>query len=56
MGPSDPVTLRCGEVDLTQAIMGHIGRNVSLRVSRPLYRPKVTMASFEELDVARKGK
>jgi flagellar motor switch protein FliM len=48
--PSDPVTLRCGNVELTQAVMGHIGNHVSVRVSRPLNPPKVTMAAFEAID------
>ena len=48
--PSDPVRLRCGDVDLTEAIMGHIGNHVSVRVARPLNPPKVTMAAFEALD------
>lgn len=34
--PGDPIRLRCGEVELTEAIMGHIGSHVSVRVSRPL--------------------
>ncbi len=33
--PSEPVTLRCGEVNLTEGVMGHIGNHVSVRVSRP---------------------
>jgi flagellar motor switch protein FliM len=48
--PADPVRLRCGGVELTEAIMGHIGNHVSVRVARPLNPPKVTMAAFEALD------
>ncbi|WP_423067563.1 flagellar motor switch protein FliM [Devosia sp. CN2-171] len=48
--PSDPVRLRCGDIELTDAVMGHIGNNVSVRVARPLNPPKVTMASFEAID------
>jgi flagellar motor switch protein FliM len=48
--PSDPVRLRCGAVELTQAVMGHIGKNVSVRVARPLNPPTVTMAAFEAID------
>ena len=33
---SDPVKLKAGNVDLTEGVMGHIGKNVSVRVSRPL--------------------
>ena len=36
--------------DLTEALMGHIGDHVSVRVTRPLNPPKVTMAAFEALD------
>jgi flagellar motor switch protein FliM len=48
--PSEPVRLRCGHVELTEAVMGHIGNNVSVRVSRPLTPPKVTMADFEAIE------
>ena len=44
--PSDPIKLRCGDVELTQAVMGHIGNHVSVRIMRPLNPPKVTMAAF----------
>ena len=49
-GPGDPIKLRCGDIELTEAIMGHIGKNVSVRVARPLNPPKVTMAAFEAID------
>ncbi|WP_417309562.1 flagellar motor switch protein FliM [Devosia sp.] len=48
--PSDPIKLRCGDVELTEAIIGHIGEHVSVRVSQPLNPPRVTMAAFEALD------
>jgi flagellar motor switch protein FliM len=48
--PGDPVKLRCGDVALTEAVMGHIGKHVSVRVARPLNPPKVTMAAFEAID------
>ncbi|QDZ10782.1 flagellar motor switch protein FliM [Devosia ginsengisoli] len=54
--PSDPVRLRCGDVDLTEAVMGHIGNHVSVRVSRPLNPPKVTMAAFEAIDEKMEGR
>ncbi|WIY51637.1 flagellar motor switch protein FliM [Devosia sp. YIM 151766] len=55
-GPSDPIRLRCGDVELTEAIMGHIGKNVSVRVTRPLNPPKVTMAAFEAIDETMEGR
>jgi flagellar motor switch protein FliM len=54
--PHEPVKLRCGEVDLTEALMGHIGNHVSVRVTRPLSPPKVTMAAFEALDKPVEGR
>ena len=54
--PSDPVKLRCGDVELTDAIMGHIGNHVSVRVARPLNPPKVTMAAFEAIDEPLEGR
>jgi flagellar motor switch protein FliM len=54
--PSDPVRLRCGDVELTEAVMGHIGNHVSVRVSRPLNPPKVTMAAFEAIDEKMEGR
>lgn len=54
--PTEPVRLRCGDVDLTDAIMGHIGNHVSVRVTRPLNPPKVTMAAFEALEEDLEGR
>jgi flagellar motor switch protein FliM len=54
--PTDPVQLRCGDVELTEAIMGHIGNHISVRVTRPLNQPKVTMATFEALDEQLEGR
>ena len=54
--PSEPVKLRCGEVELTEGVMGHIGNHVSVRVSRPLNPPKVTMAAFEAIDEKMEGR
>jgi flagellar motor switch protein FliM len=52
--PADPIKLRCGDIELTEAIMGHIGNNVSVRTTRKLNPPKVTMAAFEAIDSAEK--
>lgn len=54
--PTDPVRLRCGGIDLTDAIMGHIGNLVSVRVTRPLNPPKVTMEAFEAIDEKSEGR
>jgi flagellar motor switch protein FliM len=54
--PSDPIALRCGEVEMTEGVIGHVGSHVSVRVSRPLNPPKVTMAAFEALDKSAEGR
>jgi flagellar motor switch protein FliM len=46
---NDPVKLRCGGVDISEALMGHVEKNVSVRVTKPLSPPKVTMAVFEAI-------
>jgi len=51
--PNDPIKLRCGNVEITEAVMGHIGNHVSVRIARPLNPPKVTMAAFEAIDESR---
>jgi len=54
--PQEPVKIRCGDVELTEALMGHIGNHVSVRVTRPLNPPKVTMAVFEAMDKQGEGR
>ena len=54
--PADPVKLRCGSVEMTSGIMGHIGKHISVRVTRPLNPPRVTMAAFEALDQPAEGR
>jgi flagellar motor switch protein FliM len=48
--PEDPVSLRCGDVRLTDGQMGHIGRHISVRAGGGLYPPRVSMAVFEAMD------
>ena len=55
-GPTDPVKLRCGSVEMTSGLMGHIGKHISVRVTRPLNPPRVTMAAFEALDQPAEGR
>jgi flagellar motor switch protein FliM len=54
--PTDPVMLRSGGVELTTAIMGHIGNHVSVRTVRPLNPPKINMAVFEAIDQPQEGR
>jgi flagellar motor switch protein FliM len=45
--PDALVTVRCGDVTLTEGRMGRVGDRVAVRVSKPLRKPKTTFAMFE---------
>lgn len=49
-GPDDPISLRCGDVDLCHAAMGHVDKNISVRSLEALRPPTVTMAVFEAIE------
>ena len=44
------VSVRCGSVTLTEGRMGRVGDRVAIRVTKPLRKPKTTLAMFERLD------
>jgi flagellar motor switch protein FliM len=48
VGPRDAVTIKCGGVSLTEGQMGRVGENISVRVSRKLKRPRMSLAAFEK--------
>src|SRR5580765_6934467 len=48
--PEALVTVRCGDVTLTEGRMGRVGDRVAVRVSKPLRRPHTTFAMFEKAD------
>ena len=48
--PDALVTVRCGDVTLTEGRMGRVGDKVAVRVVKPLRRPKTTYAMFEMAD------
>jgi len=48
--PEALVTVRCGDVTLTEGRMGKVGDRVAVRVSKPLRRPRTTFAMFEKAD------
>src|SRR5882724_7839715 len=48
--PDALVTVRCGDVTLTEGRMGRVGDRVSVRVVKPLRKPRTTFAMFEGLD------
>jgi flagellar motor switch protein FliM len=45
--PDARVTVRCGDVTLTEGRMGRVGDRVAVRVSQPLRKPRTTLAMFE---------
>jgi flagellar motor switch protein FliM len=45
--PDTLVTVRCGDVVLTEGRIGRVGDRVAVRVARPLRKPKMTFAMFE---------
>jgi flagellar motor switch protein FliM len=48
--PDALVTVRCGDVTLTEGRMGRVGDRVSVRVAKPLRKPRTTFAMFEGAD------
>ncbi len=48
--PDALVTVRCGDVTLTEGRMGRVGDRVAVRVTKPLRKPKTTFAMFEKAD------
>jgi len=45
--PDALVTVRCGDVTLTEGRMGRVGDHMAVRVAKPLRKPKTTFAMFE---------
>src|SRR5882724_2797684 len=52
--PEALVTVRCGEITLTEGRMGRVGDRVAVRVTKPLRKPKTTFAMFEMADQSSK--
>ena len=48
--PDAMVTVRCGDVTLTEGRMGKVGDRVAVRVAKPLRKPRTTFAMFEKAD------
>src|SRR6266536_5228994 len=48
--PDAFVTVRCGDVALTEGRMGRVGDRVAVRVAKPLRKPTTTFAMFEKAD------
>src|SRR5712671_4657184 len=48
--PDAFVTVRCGDVALTEGRMGRVGDRVAVRIAKPLRKPRTTLAMFEGAD------
>jgi len=48
--PDALVSVRCGDVKLSEGRMGRVGDRVAIRVSKPLHKPRTTYAMFEKQD------
>lgn len=48
--PDALVSVRCGDVTLSEGRMGRVGDRVAIRVSKPLRKPHTTYAMFEKAD------
>jgi flagellar motor switch protein FliM len=48
--PEALVTVRCGDVTLTEGRMGKVGDRIAVRVAKPLRKPRTTFAMFENAD------
>ncbi|HLH93689.1 MAG TPA: flagellar motor switch protein FliM [Xanthobacteraceae bacterium] len=42
------ISVRCGDVIMTEGRMGRVGDRIAVRVAKPLRKPKMTMAMFEK--------
>lgn len=47
VAPDDPVAVKCGDIHLTSGHLGRHGEHISVKVNRPLRRPRMTLAAFE---------
>jgi flagellar motor switch protein FliM len=47
--PTDPIDIKIGDISLTEAQMGKVEDNISVRLTQGLKRPKTTIAAFERI-------
>lgn len=55
-GPEDPVKIQCGDVLLTEGIMGRHEENISIQLTSKTAKPKMTLAAFEKAAQGGSGK
>ena len=47
VGSDAPIGLRCGDFNLGEARMGHVGSRIAVKISQPLRRSRTTLAAYE---------
>jgi flagellar motor switch protein FliM len=52
MKPDAMVTVRAGDIPLTEGRMGRVGDRVAVRVAKHLRKPRTTFAMFENAEAA----
>jgi flagellar motor switch protein FliM len=52
--PDGLVSVRCGDIVLSEGRMGKVGDHVAVRLARPLKKSRTTMAIFDMADAVRK--
>jgi flagellar motor switch protein FliM len=48
--PDALVSVRCGDITLSEGRMGKVGDRVAVRVAKALRKPRITFAMFEKAD------
>ena len=48
--PDAMVTVRCGDITMSEGRMGRVGDRVAVRVAKQLRKPRTTFAMFEKAD------
>ncbi|WP_321339406.1 flagellar motor switch protein FliM [Breoghania sp.] len=48
IGPQDPVTIKVGDIALTEGNIGRVEDSIAIAVSRGLRKPKMTLSAFEK--------
>ncbi|MBL4645567.1 MAG: flagellar motor switch protein FliM [Hyphomicrobiales bacterium] len=48
ISPQDSVTIKCGQTNLTEGVMGRIDDAISLKIVRSLKTPNMSLAAFED--------
>lgn len=48
IGPQDPVTIKCGDIPLSEGNLGSVDNRIAIAINRGLNRQKMTLSAFEK--------